>query len=94
DVSHFFNILKDSFTQTNTDLTRGMHELSSAISQFESIQMQIERLNKMTEQNASSTGDILLSVEDENQLLVKMTDTTNRIQALSDTLKSLVMAKI
>ncbi|MCK1989981.1 methyl-accepting chemotaxis protein [Lysinibacillus fusiformis] len=94
DVSHFFNILKESFTQTNTDLTRGMHELSSAISQFEAIQMQIERLNKMTEQNASSTGDILLSVEDENQLLLKMTDTTNRIQALSDTLKSLVMAKI
>lgn len=71
-----------------------MHELSSAILQFEAIQLQIEKLNKMTEQNASSTGDILLSVEDENQLLVKMTDTTNRIQTLSDTLKSLVMAKI
>lgn len=42
DVSHFFNSLKDSFTETNTDLTRGMHELSSAISQFEVIQMQIE----------------------------------------------------
>ncbi len=71
-----------------------MHELSSAISQFEAIQMQIERLNKMTEQNATSTGDILLSVEDENHLLVKMSDTTNRIQTLSHTLKSLVMAKI
>lgn len=48
----------------------------------------------MTEQNAESTGDILHSVEDENQLLVRMTDTTNRIQTLSDTLKSLVMAKV
>ncbi|WP_342503730.1 methyl-accepting chemotaxis protein [Lysinibacillus sp. FSL L8-0126] len=94
EVSHFLNVLKDSFAQTNTDLTRGMHELSSAISQFETIQVQIERLNKMTEQNAESTGDILHSVEDENQLLVRMTDTTNRIQTLSDTLKSLVMAKV
>jgi len=94
DVSYFFNTLKASFTQTNTDLTRGMHELSSAISQFETIQIQIEKLNKMTEQNATSTGDILHSVEDENQLLVTMTDTTNRIQSLSNTLKSLVMVKI
>jgi len=94
DVSYFFNTLKASFTQTNTDLTRGMHELSSAISQFETIQIQIEKLNKMTEQNATSTGDILHSVEDENQLLVTMTDTTNRIQFLSNTLKSLVMVKI
>lgn len=94
DVSHFFNSLKDSFTETNTDLTRGMHELSSAISQFEVIQKQIEKLNHMTEQNAASTGAILHSVEDENQLLVSMTDTTNHIQALSNTLKALVMAKV
>lgn len=93
DVSHFFNVLKDSFTQTNTDLTRGMNELSNAITQFETIQKQIEKLNTMTEQNATSTVDIVHSVEDENQLLVTMTDTTNRIQSLSETLKSLVMAK-
>lgn len=93
DVSHFFNVLKDSFTQTNTDLTRGMNELSNAITQFESIQKQIEKLNKMTEQNATSTVDILHSVEEENHLLVTMTDSTNRIQTLSETLKSLVIAK-
>lgn len=93
EVSYFFDLLKDSFTQTNADLTRGMHELSSAISQFEAIQMQIERLNEMTEHNAASTEDILRSVEDENQLLMMMTTTTNRIEALSNTLKSLVMTK-
>ncbi len=70
-----------------------MNELSNAIRQFESIQKQIEKLNKMTEQNATSTVDILHSVEEENQLLVKMTDSTNRIQTLSETLKSLVIAK-
>ncbi|MEK5232167.1 methyl-accepting chemotaxis protein [Lysinibacillus sp. FSL K6-0232] len=93
EVSHFFDRLKDSFTQTNTDLTRGMHELSSAISQFEAIQLQIEKLNQMTEQNATSTEEILHSVEEENQLLEIMTATTNRIEALSATLKSLVMTK-
>ncbi|MFJ7731635.1 methyl-accepting chemotaxis protein [Lysinibacillus sp. NPDC097231] len=93
DVSNFFNVLKDSFTKTNTDLTRGMNELSSAISQFESIQAQIEKLNEMTEQNATSTGEILHSVEDENNMLETMTNTTNRIQELSDKLKSLVTKK-
>ncbi|CAM5719424.1 Methyl-accepting transducer domain-containing protein OS=Lysinibacillus sphaericus OX=1421 GN=LS41612_12730 PE=3 SV=1 [Lysinibacillus sphaericus] len=46
-----------------------MNELSSAILQFEKIQEQIEKLNEMTEENAASTSDILLRVEDEHQCL-------------------------
>ncbi|MFJ6210647.1 methyl-accepting chemotaxis protein [Lysinibacillus sp. NPDC092081] len=91
DVSNFFNVLKDSFTKANIDLTRGMNELSSAITQFGTIQVQIEKLNDMTEQNATSTGEIVHSVEDENNMLEMMTNTTSRIQELSNTLKSLVM---
>ncbi|CAM5231541.1 Methyl-accepting transducer domain-containing protein OS=Lysinibacillus sphaericus OX=1421 GN=LS41612_12730 PE=3 SV=1 [Lysinibacillus sphaericus] len=90
DVSHFFNVLKDTFAITNTDLTSGMNELSSAILQFEKIQEQIEKLNEMTEENAASTSDILLSVEDEHQMLEMMTSTTDQIQELSMALKSLV----
>ncbi|CAM5498767.1 Methyl-accepting transducer domain-containing protein OS=Lysinibacillus sphaericus OX=1421 GN=LS41612_12730 PE=3 SV=1 [Lysinibacillus sphaericus] len=67
-----------------------MNELSSAILQFEKIQEQIEKLNEMTEENAASTSDILLSVEDEHQMLEMMTSTTNQIQELSMALKSLV----
>ncbi|MCY1187385.1 hypothetical protein D9M73_283580 [compost metagenome] len=70
-----------------------MSELSSAISQFDKIQSQIEKLNEMTEQNANSTGEILLSVEDENSMLEMMTNTTNHIQTLSNTLKLLVTNK-
>ncbi len=72
------------------DLTRGMNELSSAIKQFEHIEEQIEKLNQITEQNASSTGAILHSVEDENKMLERMTTTTDHIQELSVILKSLV----
>ncbi|OEC01514.1 hypothetical protein GY31_14655 [Lysinibacillus sphaericus] len=90
DVSHFFNVLKDTFAITNTDLTSGMNELSSAILQFEKIQEQIEKLNEMTEENAASTSDILLSVEDEHHMLEMMTSTTDQIQELSMALKSLV----
>ena len=45
----------------------------------------------MTEQNATSTGEIVHSVEDENNMLEMMMNTTSRIQELSNTLKSLVM---
>ncbi len=90
DISSFFNTLKNSFTVTNMDLTRGMNELSSAIQQFEHIQAQIETLNHITEQNASSTEAILHSIEDENKLLEMMTTTTDHIQGLSVILKSLV----
>ncbi|KOS68523.1 hypothetical protein AEA09_08140 [Lysinibacillus contaminans] len=93
DVSSFFNVLKDSFAETNTDLTRGMGELSTAIGQFEQIQTQIEKLNQMTEQNATSTGNILQSIEDENNMLETMIATTDHIQALSVTLKSLTTYK-
>ncbi|MFF2175992.1 methyl-accepting chemotaxis protein [Lysinibacillus sp. NPDC058147] len=91
DVSNFFTVLKDTFTKANTDLTRGMNELSSAITQFGTIQVQIEKLNAMTEQNATSTGEIVRSVEDENKMLEMMMNTTSRIQELSNTLKLLVM---
>ncbi|WP_107951581.1 methyl-accepting chemotaxis protein [Lysinibacillus parviboronicapiens] len=90
DISSFFTTLKNSFTLTNMDLTRGMNELSSAIKQFEHIEEQIEKLNQITEQNASSTGAILHSVEDENKMLERMTTTTDHIQELSVILKSLV----
>lgn len=93
DVSSFFFVLKDSFAETNTELTRGMGELSTAIGQFEQIQTQIERLNQMTEQNATSTGHILQSIEDENNMLETIVTTTDHIQELSMTLKSLATNK-
>ena len=93
DVSSFFNVLKDSFAETNTDLIRGMGELSTAILQFEQIQMQIEKLNQMTEQNATSTSNILESIEDENNMLETMSAATDHIHALSVTLKSLATNK-
>lgn len=93
DVSSFFTVLKDSFAETNTDLTRGMGELRTAIGQFEQIQTQIEKLNQMTGQNAISTGNILQSVEDENNMLETMITATDHIQELSVTLKSLVANK-
>jgi len=79
DVSNFFNVLKNSFNNANIDLTKGMNELSSAISQFATIQFQIEELNDMTEQNATSKGEIVHLVEDEHAMLEMMTNTTSRI---------------
>lgn len=43
--------------------------------------------------SSTSTGEIVHSVEDEHNMLEMMTNTTSRIQELSDTLKSLVMKK-
>lgn len=93
DVSSFFNVLKDSFAETNTELTRGMGELSTAIRQFEQIQTQIEKLSLMTEQNATSTGHILQSIEDENSMLGTIVTSTDHIQTLSMKLKSLATNK-
>lgn len=93
DVSSFFDVLKDSFAETNTELTRGMGELSNAIGQFEQIQIQIDKINRMTEKNATSTGLILQSIEDENKMLEAMISTTDHIQGLSEKLKSLATNK-
>lgn len=92
-VSSFFDVLKDSFAETNTELTRGMGELSNAIGQFEQIQIQIDKINRMTEKNATSTGLILQSIEDENKMLEAMIATTDHIQGLSEKLKSLATNK-
>ncbi|WP_107838340.1 methyl-accepting chemotaxis protein [Metasolibacillus meyeri] len=93
EVGEFLNRLKDSFTQSTEDLTRGMKDLTNAIAQFNTIQQQVEKLNEMATQNAISTSAIVQAVEDENQMLQTMSDITNRVHALNNALKSLVMVK-
>ncbi|GLC88983.1 methyl-accepting chemotaxis protein [Lysinibacillus piscis] len=93
EVSHFFQHLKNTFTQSNQDLTRGMQELTNAIAQFDYIQQQVEKLNDMAEHNAISTSAIVHAVEDENQMLNRLVETTNHLQTLSHTLKTLATAK-
>lgn len=90
EVGEFLNRLKNSFTQSTEDLTRGMNDLTNAMAQFNTIQQQVDRLNEMASQNATSTSAIVQAVEDENQMLQTMTEITKKVHSLNDALKSLV----
>lgn len=90
EVSSFFTELMKSFKETNSELSRGMNEIKAATSNFNSIQEQLENVANISEENASSTQEIVSTLENEHNLISSITTAVAEISDLSKQLKQLV----
>lgn len=93
DISLYFKNIKDTFEDTNTEIVRGMYKFESMTEKFENIQHQIQNIVSISEENAASTQEVLATVENENNQMVKISNSINEIQSLSKQLKNLVESK-
>ncbi len=93
EVSTFFTELRNSFKETNEELSKGMLEIKSATGNFKDIQEQIENVANIAEENASSTQEIVSTLENEHDLIATINSTVEEISSLSGQLKEIVKNK-
>lgn len=90
EVSNFFTELMNTFKETNSELSRGMNEIKAATGNFNSIQEQLENVANISEENASSTQEIVSTLETEHSLITSINTAVSEISELSQQLKQLV----
>jgi methyl-accepting chemotaxis protein len=90
ELSEYFTEIKDSYKQTNMELSKGLSEIESAARNFALIQEQITNVASISEENSASTQEILSFVESENNKIANVNTAVNGLQELSSSLKKLV----
>ncbi len=93
EISVYFNTLKNVFTETNLQTSKGMNEIDTVTTQFMSIQKQIENLASISEENAASIQEVLATTENGNNELLQVSRAIKEIYELSSKLKSIVEEK-
>lgn len=90
ELSEYFTEIKDSYKQTNMELSKGLSEIESAARNFALIQEQITNVASISEENSASTQEILSFVESENNKIANINTSVNGLKKLSNSLKKLV----
>lgn len=91
ELSEYFTEIKDSYKQTNLEISKGLSEIESAAKDLALIQEQIINVASISEENSASTQEILTFVESENNQITKIKTAVTGLQDLSSYLKKLVV---
>lgn len=89
-ITAFFNRMKASCEDTNKQLLDGLAGTQKITEIFIEIQKQIENVASISEENAASTEEVLATLEDQNNNIVQIHESMERIGKLSKELQELV----
>jgi methyl-accepting chemotaxis protein len=90
EVASFFTDIKDSYQETNEELSKSMKEIEKAAKNFIEVQEQITNVASISEENSASTQEILSIIEDENSQIAHINNSVTQVYDLSIKLKDLV----
>ncbi|MHB8128807.1 MAG: methyl-accepting chemotaxis protein [Mobilitalea sp.] len=93
EVSEYFNDIKESYQETNSELSKSMKDIALAAKNFIEVQEQITNVASISEENSASTEEILSIIEDENSQISTINSSVSKIHDLSTKLKDLVKEK-
>jgi methyl-accepting chemotaxis protein len=90
EVSTFFTQLRGNFKESNQELVKTMNEIGTVTEVFKGIQEQLENVANISEENVSSTQEIVSVLENEYDLITNINREVSEISNLSKKLKELV----
>jgi methyl-accepting chemotaxis protein len=89
EISAYFEEIKNTYTMINEELSNGMGEIALSVKNFGTIQEQIENLSAISQQNATSTEEIISTIENEHTLITSINGAVAEINALSKKLREM-----
>jgi methyl-accepting chemotaxis protein len=92
DISAYFSDIKDTCSQTDTDIGNCMRRIESLIDKFIQVQKQIENMASLSEENAASVEEILATVENDNDQILAINTAIKEIDEMCSKLAELVEA--
>jgi methyl-accepting chemotaxis protein len=90
EVASFFSDMKESYQETNEELSKSMKEIEVAAKNFIEVQEQITNVASIAEENSASTQEILSIIEDENSQISQINTSVTQVYDLSQKLKDMV----
>jgi methyl-accepting chemotaxis protein len=90
EVAAYFTDIRDSYRETNTELSKSMEEIAVAARNFIEVQEQITNVASIAEENSASTEEILSIMEDENSQISYINSSVAEVHELSKRLKDMV----
>lgn len=90
ELSEYFAEIKDSYKETNSELSKVIVEIESTANHFALAQEQITNVASISEENSASTQEILSFIEAENSQIAKINKAVSGLQNLSNNLKDMV----
>lgn len=90
EVAAYFSDIKDSYQESNSELTKSMSEIAVAAKNFIEVQEQITNIASISEENSASTEEILSFIEDENSQISYINSSVGEVYDLSKKLKVMV----
>lgn len=92
-VTSYFNDIRDTFTDTNTDISRFLSKIEVIADTFINVQSEMNNMASISEENAAATEEVLSTVEDENNKIIQINDFLNKVYKLSGELKNMVRSQ-
>lgn len=90
DVADYFEQVKQAFEHSNSEIENGMEMVASVSQNYSQSQRQVESIASISEENAASIEEILATMEDENQRIIKISESVEGITKLSKKIKELL----
>ena len=89
-ISTYFQDIKDTFNDTNTEISKGLSKIEVVADKFLNVQRDMENVASISEQNAAATEEVLATIEEENTQIIQIGDSLYEIRQLSGDLKGMV----
>lgn len=87
DITDYFEQMKDSYRETNSELNQNLKEIEALTGNFIEIQEQLMNVASISEENSAATEEILSYIEEENAQIGYIHESIEQIQELSTRMK-------
>ena len=89
EISVYFNSIKDTFSTTDQEITKGMQQIGGITDKFMNIQKQIEKIATVSEENTASVEKTIASVENQGNRVIMISDSIKDVNMLCAKLKAM-----
>lgn len=92
-ISSDFNDIKETFTDTNHEIAKGLGNIEVIAERFIAVQGEVNNMASISQENAAATEEVLSTIENENSQIAQISGFLDEICKLSGELKTMVSAK-
>lgn len=89
EISNYFNAMRNMFTETDAEINKVMLQIDNIADKYLDTQRLIENIASSSEQSAASVEEVLATLENQNEQINEINNSTKEIDELSVKLKEM-----
>ena len=94
EISDYFRSIMETFKGMNGEISTNMQKIEHITGEYMEVQSQIETLSSISEENAAATQEVLATIEDEYNEILKISNSVEQVKLQSGQLKETTKLKV